>query len=278
MPENSSRKQVEEILQDGINAGIFLEQPRLSDRKKRKIEKLKNHDLTLIYAIEKLKNNFKQSLGNFSEREVIFLLFWNYINILTFNIEILKIFFYYILDKHKVTFPKANPEYGRTLSEICQKLGYSKQKKNIIKDRLYADFRNAIAHQDFEITMDKVIVTFADGKKINYDVKKLNDAIQDVKSIHNTIEEYFKNLELILDKKTYQVNEQQKIKLKKLDVVKQKLKEQRKFRTEQKEKLLHVKNEMSRVNRKSAKLGKQKNILHRKKKRKSKQTAKIVKS
>ena len=277
MIEISSTRQVEEILRDGTNEGIFLKKPRLSERKQIKIKTLKDQDVTLTNSFEKLTNYFKQDLGNFTEKEANFLLFWNSINLLTYNIEILKVFFYHILDKQKIIFSKPNPEYGRLLAEICQKLRYSKEKKKTIWDILYVNFRNAIAHQDFEIKIDRVIVTFENGKKKNYNVTKLNEAINDVKSIHNSFEEYFRNLELILEKKLKQVNEEWLDKLNQLECVKKKTNEQRIANAQQKQKLSYLKNMESRGNRKITKLDRKQELLDRKKKRRKKKTAKIVK-
>lgn len=173
---------------------------------------------TLHKIIEKTDEG---KLGIRASNEAInIFIFMNIVYFIVSGLEYIKKLLNVLIDKEKISFSN-NITYGKLLVILCDKLKYTETQKKSILDNFFLNFRNAISHIQYSITNTGVSVEI-DDRTIHYDIKALNQIVNEVTTIFNVFDEFANKKSLELE------NESIKLEKKAADLQKQANEVQRK--------------------------------------------------
>lgn len=188
-------------------------------------------------------------------------------NLMNSYLEYIKKLLKILLDKNKISFGD-NTTYGQLINDICAKLVWDKTKREVIRQNFFVDFRNAISHVDYYVTMDGVFF------KIKKNTIRLS--IDEFIVMVNSIKTIVDALSSFILEKTDELQKQAEEMEKKADELNRQAEEIKKNNLERKQKIKTVKKETIRLNRKATKLERKTEINSRKIARKNKTTARII--
>ena len=188
-------------------------------------------------------------------------------NLMNSYLEYIKKLLKILLDKNKISFGD-NTTYGQLINDICAKLVWDKTKREVIRQNFFVDFRNAISHVDYYVTMDGVFF------KIKKNTIRLS--IDEFIVMVNSIKTIVDALSSFILEKTDELQKQAEEMEKKADELNRQAEEIKKNNLERKHKIKTVKKETIRLNRKATKLERKTEINSRKIARKNKTTARII--
>jgi len=118
-----------------------------------KIENHKKRNTIIANALEKVIKLIQNS--NLTGEEKTVFINQNGIWFFSSNLELIKTFLMMIVDEQKIIFNE-HTTYGRFLRSICDKIGYDDKLRNELFDTFYVDFRNAVFHNNYDVTIDGI--------------------------------------------------------------------------------------------------------------------------
>lgn len=188
-------------------------------------------------------------------------------NLMNSYLEYIKKLLKILLDKNKISFGD-NTTYGQLINDICTKLVWDETKKEVIRQNFFVDFRNAISHVDYYVTMDGVFFQIKKNT-IRLNMDEFIVMVNSIKTIVDT-------LSLFILEKTEELKKQAEEMEKKADELNKQAEEIKKNKLERKQKIKMMKKETIRLNRKATKIERKTEINDRKIARKNKTTARII--
>ena len=90
------------------------------------------------------------------------------------------------LDPNKIKL-NDNPTYGILINRIADKLSYGTEDKNKLLEIFLVDFRNSIAHSDYELSADKITYRKKTGETEEYTMQNMANVIWGLNEITRTI-------------------------------------------------------------------------------------------
>ncbi len=186
-----TRRDVEEFLSDIENAGLLKfpnpEWLQIAEEFGHRIEinRLKQS------AINKIVQHQEQSKGTFiPENEWIAFNKKLHLSHMQENSEELKTYLKAIIDPQKID-PEIN-QLGTYLTKIYKKLIYTTEKSENMNKVFFKDFRNALSHLDYDISLDSIAWRKKDGEstvwKNNYLLIVMAQMVDTTDVINNKIE------------------------------------------------------------------------------------------
>ncbi|MCV0392101.1 MAG: hypothetical protein K5790_02275 [Nitrosopumilus sp.] len=182
---------VEQITDDFLKSleehDIFQFNDERFTKKSLKIKEfLKRYKIISGSYVKISQSTEKQEILTSDERMVF--LYWNTMNIVNSTLELSKVFLSLLLDDSKISF-NDKTTYGTLIIKICNEIKYEQSYKDMLFDKLYVNFRNSLAHEDYDITKEGVFLYDGD-KKIHLDYDGINNAMEEVKCILLSIQNF----------------------------------------------------------------------------------------
>ena len=189
------KKAVNEFLETLVEEEIYKFNSKLFQEYFLKIKNFVSSNKIITNTFEKTVDLLLKSDLPKNDRQI----FIHQVGIWSFssNLEMIKTYLKIIIDNKKIPFNE-NTTYGRLLGMICDEIGYNTKLRNTIFDIFYVDFRNAIFHNNYDITMDGISYD-KQGQTINLTTEELTNYIYEAKTIFDTIGNF-------LDKKSEELN------------------------------------------------------------------------
>lgn len=155
---------------------------------KRELMKVDFNDLQ-ISAIRKIGDELTNQTTKLTLEEFsALMLSVNLFNIITM-LEELKNRVSDFLDPNKIKLDD-NPTYGVLINRIADKLSYGNEDKNKLLEIFLVDFRNSLAHSDYELSADKISYRKKTGKIEEYTIRDMANVYWGLNEITRTILNY----------------------------------------------------------------------------------------
>lgn len=159
---------------------IFNKNELLSNRDKIKNGIERNKILATFYVQTSRSKDHK----NLTKDDRI-ILYWLPLQIIVATLELSKLFLKNIVSSELLN---GATTYGQVVGRICQKIGLSSEEKNKLFDLLYVNFRNSIAHEDYEL--DETGITIF-TKNIKYlETMGVRNSLQEVQMMLKILQSF----------------------------------------------------------------------------------------
>jgi len=158
----------------------FLDEDRLAN--------FTNNNKIFVNVFLKLNELLDKTNHSIGQDELFIFYYSILVNWLTSQIELIKKFLMLLIDRKQIAFTD-DATIGYLVNLISKGLGYNENEKNDLRDNFFVDFRNAVYHINYKITIDGVYIDIC-KKTIHYDIQKLFQLAEDLKEILMAITDF----------------------------------------------------------------------------------------
>jgi len=152
-----------------------------------------------VYAFMKTVNLLENTTYISLEEKIIFNL-TNTVNYLMVNLEMIKLFLRLLINPEKIP-NNEKTTYKDLIRKICDETKCSSKQRQKTYNNFLVDFRNSIAHNNYDITRQGLIYQ-NNGKTIILTINDLTKHFNETTALSKTIEDFINNKAEGLDKKT----------------------------------------------------------------------------
>lgn len=198
MPEDII-KIISNFLNESVDDNVFKWNADNFNKKFEKFKKFQTRNSLVGNAFAKI-SQLTENQDILTEDERLVFLYWNTVNLATSNLELCKTILALFLNPDKIKF-KNTPTYGILIHRICDVLRYDEKLTEKLTESLYVNFRNSIAHEDYDVTR-KGVFLYGDEKTIHLDSEGIKKSLNEIKAIFNTIYNF-------IDQRINELDEQQ---------------------------------------------------------------------